>query len=209
MSKERAACLCLFVGAIYCFCQDGGLLDRIKARYEGTSSLYARVDLHIRWKVRETEETKHGSILLAPENKFRIELGTSQWVSDGATVWQYDKAIRQVVIMPLSAVDNSMLPSHAITAYCSRYPLKETSAAGRDETLEWRADSQAIATGATAKLVRIIADRKSAAVKQLFVIDKMGNESTYSFTGIAFGRAAPAGAFMFNVPKGARVLDQR
>jgi outer membrane lipoprotein-sorting protein len=196
------------VMAVSCFCQETGLLGRIKENYSGNEPLSASFDLHIAWKIREKEETKHGSIVLAPRDRFRIELGSGLWVSDGTTLWQYDKTIGQAVIKSLSSLDNSMLPSHAITKYCSEYPLAPKAGSGANEVLEWKADTQA-AKAAEVVYVSITADKKTGAVRRLVVVDKNGNESAYAFGHVVFGRAAPPQTFIFEVPKGARVLDQR
>jgi len=43
--------------------------------------------------VREKTDNMHGSVVLAPGDRFRADLGTTLWVSDGTTLWQYDKAL--------------------------------------------------------------------------------------------------------------------
>jgi outer membrane lipoprotein-sorting protein len=125
------------------------------------------------------------------------------------TLWQYDKTIGQVVIKPLSSLDNSMLPCRAITKYFSEYPLAATAASGASEVFEWKADSQAAAKETDVVFVSVTADKKTSVVKRLVVIDRSGNESTYAFATTVFGKALPPKTFTFQVPKGARVLDQR
>jgi outer membrane lipoprotein-sorting protein len=199
----------LCVAAASCFCQQGTLLDRIKANYSGQTPLSASFDVHILWKVREKEETRHGSIVLAPGDRFRIQLGSGLWVSNGKTLWQYDQTLGQVVIKQLTSADNALLPSQAVSRYCSSYPLAAKAAQGTNAVFEWKADTASAGQNAEVLLVRIVADQKTGAIVRLFVIDKTGNESTYSFAKTALGKAAPAKTFEFDVPKGARVLDQR
>jgi|WetSurMetagenome_2_1015567.scaffolds.fasta_scaffold00026_19 outer membrane lipoprotein carrier protein len=198
-----------FASATQGFCGHGGLLDRIKENYSGGVSLSATFEVHISWKVRETQETKRGSIVLAPGDRFRVELGPSLWVSDGKTVWQYDKTINQAVAKPLSAVDDALLPSRAVSRYCSVYPLVRRPGSGRDAVFEWKPDSAGNGKTGDVSFVSMTADTKTAVVKTLRVIDGNGNESTYTFFRTAVGGRTPAGAFEFVPPKGARVLDQR
>jgi outer membrane lipoprotein-sorting protein len=199
--------LCLFAASG--FGQQNTLLDRIKAKYGVGTSLSASFDVRILWKVREKEDTKQGTLVVAPGDKFRVELGGSVWVSDGATLWQYDRATSQVVIKQLASVDNGMLPSHALMAYCSKYPLSPVKSTGADAVLEWKADTGATAKQTEVSLVRITASDATAEVKKLFIVDRTGNETTYSFRGTVVGKTAPQKTFTFVVPKGARVLDQR
>jgi outer membrane lipoprotein-sorting protein len=189
-------------------CQPDQLIDRIKASYGGSATLVTSFDLHILWKVREREETKHGKIILAPGDRFRIELDASQWVSDGTTLWQYDKATSQVVIRLLAKVDLSMLPSHAISGYLSKYSFRRTAEAGTSVAYEWSADSLPPGAKADASFIRVDVDVKKAVVKKLFVVDKIGNESTYTFRRTSAGSGVPAHSFDFALPKGASVLDE-
>lgn len=201
--------LVFFASSLPCFCQQNPLVDKIRRNYSGATTLSAAVDIRIVWKVREKTDNMHGSIVLAPGDRYRVNLGNTLWVSDGATLWQYDKSLSQVVISALSGNNNSMLPSKVLTDLCSKYPLKPSKSPSGSDVLEWKADSAKGAAGGDVSFVSITADRKTALVKRLVVIDRCGNESTYSFSKTALGGPAPAGAFEFVPPKGARVLDQR
>jgi outer membrane lipoprotein-sorting protein len=199
----------LLFSALSCICQQNTLLDRIKLNYSGKTEISTSFDVHIAWKVRETEETRHGSIALAPGDRFRVELGTGVWVSNGNILWQFDRVISQVVIKQLSAADPAMLPSSAVTRYCSDYPLAALQQSGPDAVFEWKADTSAAARPGQVSFVRLIADKKSAVIKKLIVVDKIGNESSYIFSRTVLGKKMPSSTFEFEPPKGARVLDQR
>lgn len=209
MKTVCLSAIVLISSSLSCFCQQTTLLDRIKLNYSGKATISTSFDVHIAWKVRETEETRHGSIALAPGDRFRVELGTGEWVSNGKTLWQFDKAISQVVIKQLSETDPAMLPSSAVTRYCSDYPLAELRQSGPDAVFEWKADASIATHSGQVSFVRLVADKKSAVIKNLVVVDKMGNESSYTFFRTVLGRNMPQSAFEFEPPKGARVLDQR
>ena len=189
-------------------CQQDSLIERIKTAYDGSATLTTSFDLRILWKVREKEETRHGTIILGQNDRFHIELGTTSWICDGRTVWQYDKSASQVIVKPLAGVDLSMLPSHAVSAYLSKYPLRRKAERGSSVVYEWIADSFSQEKKTEASLVRIDVDAKKAIVKKLFVIDKNGNESTYAFHATSAGAAVPKHSFEFSIPKGASVLDE-
>jgi len=114
--------LFLILLAAGCFCQQERLIDRIKQNYSGATALSAAVDIRIVWKVRETTDNMHGSIVLAPGDRFRVDLGTTLWVSDGAALWQYDKAVSQVIITALSN-STAFIPSRMFSDFCTKFPL--------------------------------------------------------------------------------------
>jgi outer membrane lipoprotein-sorting protein len=191
------------------FCQGNTLIDRIKANYSGKTALSATVDIRIVWKVREKTDTRRGSIQLAPGDKFRVDLGNMLWVSDGTTLWQYDKKLSQVAVQSLSEAGSSMLPSQAIADYCSKYSFVRAKSTGREAVLEWKADSAAAAQAHGAVHVVITADSATAVVRQALITDGLGNETSYTFSNTVFGRTEKPATFAFTTPKGARVIDKR
>ena len=209
MKTVCCGAIVLLFSALSCFCQQNTLLDRIKLNYSGKAAISTSFDVHIAWKVRETEETRHGSIVLAPGDRFRVELGTGLWVSNGTTLWQFDRAISQVVIKQLSATDPAMLPSSAVTRYCSDYPLAVLQQSGPDVVFEWKVGTSVAEHAGQVSYVKLVADKKSAVIKKLVVVDKMGNESSYTFSRTVLGKNVPSSTFEFEPPKGAHVLDQR
>jgi len=200
--------LFLVIAATCCFCQQDRLIDRIKQNYNGSKTLSASVDVRIVWKVREKTDNLRGSILLAPGDKFRVDLGPTLWVSDGATLWQYDRNLSQVVISSLSN-NTSMIPSRMVAEYCGNYPLTASKNKNGYDVLEWKADSASDQKSGDASYVRITAEGKSAVVHELFIIDSHGNETTYAFTKTTWNGKIPKGSFTFEPPKGARIVDKR
>jgi outer membrane lipoprotein-sorting protein len=200
----------LFICAAISFstCQETGLLSRVARNYGGDVSLSTSFDVKIFWKIREKEETKHGKIVCTPGDRFRIELGDSRWVCDGTTMWQYDKTPSpQVIIRRLSSCDQSQLPSRILSKYLTRYSFKELGTKGKNTMFSWASDSTAAPSKGEPQRIAFTVDRKSAVVQELTVVDKSGNESTYTFHATTFG-TQPASAFSFDIPKGTRVLDE-
>jgi outer membrane lipoprotein-sorting protein len=202
----------LFIGLVVSFatCQEATLLSRVAKNYSGDVSLSTSFDVKIFWKIREKEETKHGTIVMAQHDRFRIRLGESEWVSDGTTLWQYDRAPSpQVIIRLLASCDPSQVPSRMLSGYLARYSFKEEETKGKNTVFAWASDSSPAAPSAgDASRITFTVAAKSAAVQKLDVVDKSGNVSTYTFHGTTFGPPPPS-AFSFDVPKGARVLDER
>jgi outer membrane lipoprotein-sorting protein len=189
--------------------QETGIVSRVLKNYSGSVSLSTSFEVKILWKVREKEEIKRGKIMCAPGDRFRIELGDSKWVCDGTTLWQYDKTVAQVVIQRLSSCDPSLLPSKMLSKYLTTYTFKEQGAKGKNIVFDWTPDSSSTPQKGDARRISFTVDPKNAIVKELLVVDKSGNESMYTFHGTAFGDAPEASAFSFDIPKGARILDER
>ncbi|HEX2958980.1 MAG TPA: hypothetical protein VHO70_19250 [Chitinispirillaceae bacterium] len=63
----------------------------MRKKYTTDSFIEAQFQMHTWWSVREREETKNGHLYIAPQNRFRVELGGETMVSDGKIYWQYSK----------------------------------------------------------------------------------------------------------------------
>jgi outer membrane lipoprotein-sorting protein len=189
--------------------QETGLLSRVIKNYSGEVSLSTSFDVKIFWKIREKEETKHGKIIMASHDRFRIVLGESEWVSNGTTMWQYDKSPSpQVIIRQLASCDPSQLPSGMLSKYLARYSFTAKETKGTSTVFTWTADTSVASPHGDAARISFTVETKSAVVKELSVVDKSGNISTYTFHGTSFG-PPPSSLFSFTIPKGARVLDER
>lgn len=201
------ALVALMVGSA--FCQEPAIMNTVRRLYDGHAPLKARFDLHILWKVREKEESKTGQLVLAPGDKFRVELGASTWVCNGRTYWEAsrDKNAVQVVIKEASQIDRSMLPSQVVETYLKNHghTLKETK--GPLIVVACTADS--MSKTPDAERVELSVDSKTGIIKTLLVVDKNGNESAYRFKKTEFPANIPASAFDYAIPKGASILDMR
>jgi outer membrane lipoprotein-sorting protein len=191
------------------FCQEPAIMKTVRRLYNGQTPLEARFDLHILWKVREKEESKTGKIVLAPGDKFRVELGASTWVCNGRTYWEASRDANavQVVIKEPSEIDRSMLPSQMVQSYVKNhgYTLKETL--GPLTVVACTADSSSKTP--EVERVELSIDSKTGVIKTLLVVDKNGNESVYRFKKTEFPANISESAFDYAIPKGASILDMR
>jgi outer membrane lipoprotein-sorting protein len=189
--------------------QEPPIMKTVRATYTDKTSLEAKFDLHIFWKVREKEETKSGKLFLAPGDKFRVELGPALWVCNGETYWQSDRDDRgvQVIIKRAAEVNAGMLPSHILGAYVANHSYRLREETATTAVVEWTEDSLAGRSEATG--IRMSIDKKSGNIISLFIVDKSGNESAYTFKKTKFSAKLPSATFDYTPPKGASIIDMR
>jgi outer membrane lipoprotein carrier protein len=189
--------------ALPCLPAEPAIMSRVRAAYANAATLQTDFSLDIYWQVREKTERRTGKIFLVKDDKFRVEIDKTLWVSDGSTCWQYSTGSRQVTIKRLQDIDISALPSHVLSSYVrrGRYRLKGES--DREITVESEPDS------ARAQPVTLRIDKKSALVTSLQLSDANGNRSTYTFTKTLLGAPISREKFTFAPPADAEVLDLR
>jgi outer membrane lipoprotein-sorting protein len=188
------------------FAAEPEVCNRIRQKYSNTAFIQTEFDQSIYWAVREKTTKNHGSILLAPGNKFRVELANETWVSDGSVYWQYNRNGNQVVIDTCAKLDRSLLPSHFLTSFLSNHRFTEKIRGGGRVTLVWNADS----TGDQEyRSITLSVQESSGTIASLVVTDKNMNIHTYLFRKTTFGKPLPATNFHFEAPPNAHIIDNR
>ena len=198
--------LLIIVSALFCFelsAAESAVMSQIRQKYNKNSTIRSQFDLDIFWSVREKKEHKTGSLIIAPQNRFKVELNGEVFVSNGDRFWHYSKSISQVTIDNVARIDLSSLPSNLLQKFLFQYKYVEIEKNGSETVLEWKKD---IAENSVYTSMKVWASN-SGEVTKLQMTDRNGNVNTYSFHKTIFGGKVPAGTFDFQVPKNAQVLN--
>lgn len=198
--------LVLFIFLTSLNAQENAVITALKKKYSDKSSLELTFNVEIFWKVREKHEKKSGTLILVPGDKFRLKTGSTEWVSDGHTYWQYNEKTCQVIVKNLLDVDLSMHPSQMIKNYLS-YSYKVKSSDEKLAILTWSTSGEEQTK--LYKEITLWIDKKKNTIKKIFAVDKNGNESTYTFKKTKTAIQIPSTVFTFEIPKGVDVLDTR
>lgn len=188
------------------FAQENAVITALKKKYNEKASLELIFDLDIFWKVREKHEKKSGSLCLIPGDKFRLTIGSTEFISDGHTYWQYNEKSSQVIIKNLLDIDLSMHPSQIIKTYLGHsYTVKSEDE--KEAVLTWSDPEPE--QNRPYKGMTLWVNKKKNTIEKIVTIDKNGNESTYTFKKTRTGVQFPSTLFEFEAPKGVDVLDSR
>ncbi len=206
MAKFLFSLLPIVILVSQVFSDEPAVMGMISKKYNAGSFIEAQFQQHTWWSVREKEETKNGRLFIAPQNKFRIELGNDVLASDGNTYWQYNKAANQVVIDNLCNLELSYHPSQLLSTFLTGYSYKEVEKSGNQTVLKWVADDS---SKSQYKEIEIRVVTKSGEVQKLKMTDRNDNVQTYSFKKTVFGAKIPKEVFTFEVPDDVQVLDNR
>jgi outer membrane lipoprotein-sorting protein len=214
MRHNRSSLFALCIAAAFTFLSGARagagqppIVKELQQKYAIDKGLELHFDLAIFWAVREKTEKKKGVLYLAPDDKFRAEVDNTVWVSDGTTYWQYSQGTNQVIIKDLLDVDLSMHPSQAVAEYFTSYDYTVKEQNDDRITLVWNAPEGDPAI--SEKSIRVRVDPEKKLIKQLQIVDRSGNTSTYTFTKTRVGVTIAPEKFTFLTPQGANVLDTR
>ena len=156
--------------------------------------------LDIWWSVREKMEKKRGTLLLAPQNRFDLTLGTSRWTSDGKTVWNYSAAQKQVVIRRFNEADLALNPSSLFARFNGK---SFTVVAGKTGLLQWKGKDSEY------QQIFVQLSPDGSKINRLEFTDNESNKSTFTFSKMNFPSSVNTKKFTFVHPAGTEVLDER
>jgi outer membrane lipoprotein-sorting protein len=192
--------------SMFCFdlsAAEPAIMSKIKQKYNQKTTISAQFDLDIFWSVREKTEHKTGSLIIAPQDRFKVELNGEVFVSNGDKFWHYTKSTSQVTIENVAKIDLSSLPSNLLQKFLFNYTYIEVEKNASETVLEWKKDP---ADNSVYTSIKLWANG-SGVVTKLQMTDRNSNINTYTFHKTIFGGQVPAGTFNFQVPKNAQVLN--
>ncbi len=176
-------------------------IDAIKANYDKKTFSF-KFDLSTYWSVREKTDKKTGSLIVTPGNKFNVTLGDDSYISNGDTLWSYNRKAAQVTIQNVNKMDLSSLPSGILSQFLHKYTFVP-GVVNNSTVYEWAAE-----TGTKSRFVnlKLWADNKNIITK-IETTDDNGNVNTYIFSSIVFNQKVSSKMFAFQIPKNVQVLD--
>lgn len=180
------------------------VISLIEKKYNQNSTIQSQFDLTIFWSVREKSEHKTGTMIIAPQNKFRIELNDEVFVSNGDRYWYYNSKTAQVTIENVKKIDVSSLPSNLLQKYLTEYNYSEKEKTGSVVVLEWNKEPN---ENSVYTSIEIWAEEKTGVIKKIQITDRNSNVNTYTFRRTIFGGKISGKIFDFKVPKNAQVLN--
>ncbi|MEW6652836.1 MAG: outer membrane lipoprotein carrier protein LolA [Bacteroidota bacterium] len=147
-----------------------------------------------------------GRFTYKKENNFVVELKHQTIVSNGETIWNYDKKFNRVVISYLSDDPTSFSLEKFVFDYpplCKAKIVKDNSAASqfvleltpKDNDLQF-------------KLVRIWKNSDNL-ISKMELVDVGDMKYAFTFTDIEVNQNLAGQIFSFNPPKGTKVIDLR
>jgi outer membrane lipoprotein carrier protein len=192
----------VFILTLSVLAQDNGkdLLDSVQKEYKSINNFIADFKELLNGKDGIT-----GNIYYSKGNKFRLELKNSTIISDGTTLWNYNKRQKKVVINNTSSSDPS---SFTIENFLFDYPSKS------DVTLEKENNRKV--------LVLIPQEEKKMNFKKAkiwvdpdYLITKVsienlsGTITNFQLSNYKLNQNLPDSRYTFSPPEGTNVIDLR
>lgn len=184
------------------------IVRKTRQKYESLRYLTLRFQQIFEWKLTGEKQEIMGVVHVAPGDKYRVETPTQLIVSDGKTVWTYNKPVDQVIIDKLGE-DRAPLLRDLVLRYMRDYRaelLGEEELAGRKC---WVLLLKAKTPGELVGEIKVWVDAERYIVWQTEEEDANGNRNRYVVTAFEEPPSLSAGLFTFSPPDSAEVIDLR
>ncbi|WP_040605700.1 LolA family protein [Salisaeta longa] len=183
-------------------------LQAVQARYNALDGLRAQFTQRTTSTFGDGSQTTDGIIWLQ-RNRYRIETGTETIVSNGTTLWIYDRVQEQVIIDRVDDRAQGLTPTAFFSDFAARFAVTERRSGTRlgapHAVLTLAAQSDTTRFEALTLWVRTT-DRL---ITQLVARDRNGTSFEIALRTLVPNPSLPANTFRFTPPDTADVVDLR
>ncbi len=184
------------------------IIKKTRAKYESIKYLSLRFQQRFEWTLTGEVQELRGQVFVAPGDRYRVETSTQVIVSDGKTLWTYNKPTHQVIVDNLGTQRNPLLRD-LILRYTQDYRATlagEDTVAGRKC---WVLELSASDQGEFVPQIKVWVDKREYIIWQVEEKDANGNVNRYKITVFEEPSTLPDRLFHFKVPEGVEVVDLR
>ena len=187
------------------------VLDAVSTKFKTFNTVTANFTYKVENAQGKVISTKTGTIWMKG-TKYKISFGGQEIISDGKTVWNYDKASKEVTVSNLDASAGSITPQKLFTNFYDKdflYILTGEKKIG-NKTIQEIEMTPTDKSKAFHK-VYLQVDKTAKTIYSTKVLENGGNRYTYTVTNMKTNTALADAMFTFDKSKypGVEVVDLR
>ncbi|MCF7811300.1 outer membrane lipoprotein carrier protein LolA [bacterium] len=188
----------------------GAALKKIQKKYNKLESLRAEFREVFEWEMTGENSVRSGSIIVTNDKRFYIDTPEQLLVSDGSSVFRYNRVKSQVIIEPISEDNDQILPSRLLMKFADGFSAESLTplpVAGKEGyRLDLKPDNEDEML--TSAAIIWFSDDDQI-VHRLKLIDLNGNSTTYFLNNIVIDQPVKQLETSFEIPKDVEVFDLR
>lgn len=146
-----------------------------------------------------------GRLIYAKENKLRVELNKSTIISDGKSIWNYNKSKNQVVINNTDAATSSYF---TIDKFLYDYPSKSSIYIQQDNGKNVLVLTPKQNSGVDFKTAKIWINSDNL-VSKVSIENLSGKETEIDLRNYSVNKNISDSKFSFSPPEGTKIIDLR
>ena len=187
------------------------ILDAVSAKFKTYKTVKANFSLKVENAQGKVQGTKTGSVQMKG-NKYRVSITGQEIMSDGKTVWTYDKSANEVQVSTLDNGSGSITPQKLFTNFYDKDFLyvQNEDIKRNGKTYQVIELTPIDKTRPFFKVV-VEVDKANNNIASTKVFEKNGNRYTYAVNSLSANQAMGDDIFVFDAKKfpGVEVIDLR
>jgi outer membrane lipoprotein carrier protein len=187
------------------------ILDAVSAKFKTYTSPQATFTYKVENAQGKVLSTKKGTVTMKG-TKYKVSMDGMTIISDGKTVWNYDKASNEVTVNNVDASGNAMTPQKLLTNFYDKDFLYKYNG----EKKEGKKTYQEIELTPTDKSkpfhkVYLLVDKATNTISSAKFLEKSGGKYIYSINSMKASASVTDKDFSFDKAKypGVEVVDLR
>jgi chaperone LolA len=185
------------------------IIQKVEQKLNEQKTVKAHFEETYLWKLTGEKQSITGEFVLKGENRFRITTEDQVIVSDGETLWTYNKPTRRVLIDKLEKADNDWLPQKlfmkAQKEYRHRMAGEEAVQGQNCYLVEFSAEKEDMYI----TKMKVWVGKESWIPVKIEQTDISKNRTVYLLSEIQTGEPIEDSIFQFRAPESAEVIDLR
>jgi len=159
------------------------------------------------WKMTDEENVLKGKLLMSGDEKFRIETEDQILISNGETLWTYNKPANRVLVDRLAETDEALLPRQLLLRYTEGYMVQKLP----DESVYGKSCKVLLFMNKEGESYytrwQVWIDPETHFPAKLMQEDLNGNQNIYFLKSVKAGIALDPHLFQFAIPEDAEVIE--
>jgi len=185
------------------------IVATLQKKYDDAKDLSISFVQDVQFAVTKNTQSFGGKLLMRKGNKYRIEMEQQTIVTDGTSVWTFNKMNNQVFIDTYKSNPQSFSPDKMLTNLPDNYTatlLGKEKQQEHDLTIIKLVPKN---SKPNIKWMKVWVDTDNWIMKKVQVFDVSENLWTYDVSDIRMNSNIPDTQFRFDVPAGVDVIDLR
>jgi len=185
------------------------LVSRVQKKYDDMTDLSVDFVQTVHFSVTQNEQTFHGKLLMKKGNKYRVDLDQETIVTDGVSLWNFNKTTNQVFIDTFHESSKSFSPQKILSNLPGNYGATDLGKEKIGETEYRVVKLLPKSSSPNVKWIKAWIDPDKLEMKRIDLLDVSENLWSYAVSDMKFNSDVPESRFRFDPPAGVEVIDLR
>lgn len=199
----------LTVSALYAGKVDK-IINKVQDKYRSTKTVRIEFKEKSHFKLTDTMTEIAGVLQMSGKDKYRLDSEDQVLVSNGETLWRYNKLDSQVLVDHAKKTEEDVMLNNFLYEIKDHYfgQLLEEKKVGGVKKYAIKLTPKPSEQSFFSSIKMLVKD-KTWEVEEIVYVDYNGNETTYVISQIVFNPNLNTSIFTFTPPEGIQVVDLR